>query len=250
MRLSYSSLVWAMTTLLVVSSIWNYASSFSSDQNAIVGLAPNDCGATVNPQTTALFYSSMISQLTNGNQWSAQDNGYVYPNDWEGTGFSINFVQYNLAINSNGQVYGAVQIWAGAYGSVWNYNTAPLATVTHVNTNDEFFIDPVTDKSNAPAVIAVDFYYYESSIGKEFEQIATIPSGDATTLLAWQLNIVGENNGASNAQFTSGTGISYYLPDLNTNANWQSSIPSCAQTPYDITAETSNMAYHTPSISP
>lgn len=214
------------------------AFAYSSDNNAYIGVASNECTNT-SGQTTIYFTQQMWTTTGNYNEWSAQMNSYAAPNSK-----GINFMQFNLAVDYWGDVYGAVEYWAGSQGSILNVHTSTLDTVGYVDVGSEFIISAVASQG---VIYQVGFSFYDSDKGQWFSGNINIPSGDQVPLRSWQLNIVGENSGES-VFFTYGTGSLTY--SSYNSLTYLSSQPTCTQTPYGIiTKETSNIAYSNPSIS-
>jgi len=181
-----------------------------------------------------------------GDQWSAQTNAYPYTN-----AFGTNFWQLSMAIDSNGEVYGAVEIWTPA-ASVWNMHTPILATATNlfIQPNDQFIVDIFqADGQSSGYFWAVSFNYYKASTATTYQGVISIPSQFFAQLGTWQLNIVGENAGSSpNVLFNSGGGTTEFY-SLVSSSTWLPVNPSCAGTIQGggtLTFETSNMHYGTP----
>lgn len=231
--------------LFAISTLAQVSFAYSGNYNTNVGLSPSECSVLSSPQTTIDFNSTMNSNGTNGNQWSAQNNYYLHSNVMSNGG-SENFAQFDMAISGSGNVYGSIELWEGSFGSIYNVHTNTIRTVTNIKSGDNWYID-LTTNSNGQ-VTSATYYYYESGSGLYSKSITMGSSYVATTEpMSWTLDIVGENSGLYST-FSSGGGQIYYFP--GGTATYLSGIPSCVQSPYVGTAEGSNIIYSAPSVSP
>jgi len=227
----------ALVFLLVISlPVYIPAYAYSSNSNYYMGITPNECSNT-GSETNLEFTSNMITTGVNGNQWSAQANSYAVPNVR-----IIDFMQFNMAIDKSGHVYAAVEYWTTS-GELFNWNSAPLATVSHVYAGDAFWI--ITYLNVYTQVVQAEFDYYRAATQTLYSVTYNIPGYAWVPLVSWQLNIVGENNlNNPYATFVTGSGqIAYTSSTLTGQMTGSGMASSCAQQPIVWTAEQSNMAY-------
>jgi hypothetical protein len=238
----FAAVALSVILLFVVGSVPVFA--YSSNTNVYIGISPNECSAQDTPTVSLLFNQTMVTTVSNGNQWSAQTNAYPLANP-----AGLDFLQFNLAINSAGQIYGAVEYWIPS-GSVYNVHTSTLATVTHVSKGDEFITTILEDNgNNNNQLYSVSFTYYQASTGNSWTLNINPPTKNYVQVASWQLNIVGESTTSNpRATFNSGGGTTTYF-SLVSASTWLSSQPKCVQGQGVLTGETSNMQYATPTTS-
>ena len=230
----------------------------SSDVNVPMGMPSDECIAQDNPSILIDFNASMITNGTNGEQWSAQFNSLPVA---ETTGYntpSLDWMQFTMAIHGNNSIYGEAQFWTTSPTPVYTNTSSTLFTLpsgAHIESGDQFTINIFQNDSTHEGVWAVQYYYYDSANSHSYTQYITdIPSTYFVPISSWQLNFVGENSGSnSHADFSSGgANVDYY--SLANNTMWQGTQPPCVQAHFDylypiITQETSNMVYSVPTES-
>ena len=175
-----------LATILVVAGA-AHVFAYSSRTNIYVGKASNECSTEENPYITETFNQKlMITETDNGNQWSAQVNAYPYTNS-----YGLDFMQFNMAVDTYGEVYGAVELWTPSGGSVWDMHTSTLATATNdlVNSGDKFTVELFqADGYNSGNLWAAEFTYYNAYSGNTYEGTIDIPSTYYAQAASSQLN--------------------------------------------------------------
>lgn len=240
-------LILAVTILLAISRgglVQSYA--FSSNSNAFFGQPSTECIAVPDPATYISFTQAVYTNGVGNNQWSTQMNSYTNNN----SPTTIDFMQYDMAVDGNGNVYGSVEYWTYQGGSVMNLHTGTiraLGTTGGINPNDVFEIELYSNSNNQ--ITQVNFLYYESFDSTWYSGSITI-SQYLVPVLAWTLNIVGENGGEYRTFYTGAGNMVFDSQQYGITTTWQSSqTQGCYGHGYGvITQEGSNMDYGTPSI--
>ncbi|MHB8566820.1 MAG: InlB B-repeat-containing protein [Nitrososphaerales archaeon] len=211
------------------------------------------CSDVNNPVSTLTFSATMKTNITSGYQWSTQMNSWPPP----GNNSGVDWMQYNMAVDSSGDVYGSVEYWTLHGGSVWDSGHQYIYySYGTINPGDEFETKVQTDSNHNVNKVAFMLYdnakktWYHSST-------VNIPINHNNVdllvpLVTWQMNIVGENSGSNpTATFTSGLGRIAYASSDSIGTTWSATRPStsCITAVGPIgTGENSNMTYGTPYI--
>ena len=243
--MTLKALLLALLPIILLIASVPAASAFNGNSNAYMSNYNGACTPSGAFYTQLNFASNMITTGSGGNQWSAQVNTYPLANPT-----NIDWVQFNMAIGSYGNVYGAFEVFTLAGGSIFNYNTQRLTTVGHIMANDFFEIVVWVNSQND--AYYVEYEYYQSSTATYYTINYPIPAAYQVPLAYWQLNIVGENSGSNPyATFTDGSGISYYHSLTSQLTRGTSLNNACLGITNDpITSENSNLYYATPSTPP
>jgi len=253
----------ALMILLIGVSTASATYSGSGGTNIWAGnSSSSECSAVGNPSTFLDFNSTVTTTQANHFQWSAQMNADTV-NSTTLNPNKLDWMQFNMAIDSSGNIYGAIEYWTEHGGSQFNNHTKTIHNVNgqgKLNSGDTFLIDVSTNSTGA---FYVDFTYYDSATSTYYTQsidISTVPSfahGDIVPVYAWQLNIAAENSGSpagGYVTFSSGGGLMDYSGSAT--QTWSGSQPSCTPPLAEnsdglvpTTGESSNMKYFTPTVS-
>lgn len=209
--------------------------SYNINTNVGTTTSPSLCTAVTSPETVIDFNETMITTLTDGDEWSVQMNAHT-------TNSTVGLMQFDMADDA-GDVYGSVEYWPVSGPKLFNHDLSTLAVTGHVAAGDFFDITPLVNSNGD--VAEVYFEYYSSVYNTAYSYTYTIPSTYLVPIDGWVVNIVKENNGG-NVVFTSGGGqIVYSTGGTTTNSD---DTPSC-WTSGATTSETSNMDYGSPTSS-
>lgn len=214
-----------------------------SDVNVLVGMPPNECTAQPDPSVTITFNSTVITNGTNGNQWSLQMNSLPVSSLTGDDPYNLTWIQTTMDVQSNGTVFGWTEIFNSST-RLFTSTTTALATVTHIQAGDKFIIQLYQNDSTDVGLWNVTYTYYESATSQTFtaSTVLSIPSKYYVPVDDWQINMVGEDNlDNPHTNFTSGGANVEY-----SSTQWQNVATAACVQSTPITGETSNMIYSVP----
>lgn len=204
---------------------------FGSNSNYIMAI---DCNSIMGTTVTVKPSVDMVSSAG----FSVQLNGYSK------TGFACAYQQYGFLIDTTGAIFGFVDNWPVSGDNIVNYFTqiATLPTPTLPAGYSLITQLQVDINENVVGVVYSVLDNLGNSIGNLTIPLVNIPNFQSqylAPLVAYELNIVGPDNGQSTV-FSSGEGTITYQ-SLSTLIPLTKE-PSCTSTTA-ITAETANDSY-------
>jgi hypothetical protein len=253
----------ASILIILLMGVSTASATYSSNSNIFAfASSSSGCSADTDPSTSIQFNSTVTTTQSNHFQWSTQMNADTV-NSSSLNPNKLDWMQFNMAIDSSGNIYGAIEYWTEHGMSQFSNHTKTIHNVNsqgHLNSGDIFQIEVSTNSTGA---FYVDYTYYDSANSNYYSasiQISKVPGfakGDIVPVYSWVLNIVAENSGSpsgGSVTFSSGGGTMEYFGGVSQGSS--GSQPSCTPplaensdglVPY--TYEMSNMQYFTPTTS-
>jgi len=222
---------------------WNYY----ANHNRFITQSTSSCVIQDDPIVTFTFNSTMLTTEPSGNQWSVQTNANPsVAHDVD----NMVWMQFNMAVNSSDWIYGSIQDWNGSTPA-WSSQEYGLAQETSVQSGDYLKVALNQNDSGGLGVWQVNFTYYNSASGHSYTKVVSPPSSVRAPVVYWMSNLVSENSGTPNVNFTSGGGTITYSSSSMPTVYLSSGLPpsSCVEGNNKITNELSNSIYAIPTTS-
>jgi hypothetical protein len=162
----------------------------------------------------------------------------------------VNWMQYDEAVDGSGNVYGSIQYWPTSGSNLFNSVSNAMDTITYVLSGDYF--STILNTNSGPNVTSATFFYYSTFAFQLYNITVNVPSSYIVPVVAYRVNIVGENSGHDpNADFSSGAGTVTYSSANTNGVVYNTSLYSCtsghgSHGTIVVTGETANINWATP----